>query len=40
MSSDLNYQRTVLYQTDYFEVVSIKWLQGQISAMHDHGSSH
>jgi glutamate/tyrosine decarboxylase-like PLP-dependent enzyme len=35
----MSYQRTILYQTDFFEVVSIEWTKDSISALHDHGWS-
>ena len=33
------YLRTTLFQTDYFEVVSCEWGQGDASPLHGHGSS-
>ncbi len=33
------YQRKVLYQNDFFELVSIIWARGEISSSHNHGSS-
>ena len=35
----LSYQRKVLYQNDYFEIVSINWLNTSVSKMHNHGWS-
>lgn len=37
--SELSYERTVLFQTEEFEVVSIIWSDKSVSALHDHGWS-
>lgn len=39
MSEEKSYERTVLFQTDFFEVVSIQWRSSSHSPMHDHGWS-
>ena len=33
------YKRTILFQTEYFEVVSIEWTENSFSAMHGHAWS-
>jgi glutamate/tyrosine decarboxylase-like PLP-dependent enzyme len=35
----LSYQRKILYQTDFFEIISIDWTNISLSAMHSHGWS-
>ena len=34
-----SYKRTVLFQTEAFEIVSCEWSEGDISPMHGHGWS-
>jgi glutamate/tyrosine decarboxylase-like PLP-dependent enzyme/quercetin dioxygenase-like cupin family protein len=36
---NLEPQRTILYQTDFFEVVSIEWTPESVTAVHNHGWS-
>lgn len=39
VAKNVEYQRTVLYRTDAFEVIAIDWTHASVSEMHDHGFS-